>query len=124
MSDLEALSEIAKTQPQAAYAAYTKGYKSKFTFFMRTIKDFEDFLLPIDDLLHHKLLPAFFGGDCQIINNHRDLLELNPSNGGLGIPSVSKESSRQYMASKKITENHVKFNYPSKSLYDRDKFRW
>ena len=34
MSDLETLSEIAKTQPQSAYAAYTKGYKSKFTRFL------------------------------------------------------------------------------------------
>ena len=63
-------------------------------------------MLPIQKAINLNLL-AFFGGDCQIINNHRDLLELNPSNGGLGIASVSKESSRQYMASKKITENHV-----------------
>ena len=31
--ELEALSEIARSQPHAAYAVFTKGYKSKFTYF-------------------------------------------------------------------------------------------
>ena len=34
---LENLAEIAETQPQAAHAVYTKGYRSKFTYFLRTI---------------------------------------------------------------------------------------
>ena len=35
--ELAKLSEIAKTQPQAAYAAFTSGYKHKFPYFTRTI---------------------------------------------------------------------------------------
>ena len=35
--EIERLSEIAKSQPHAAYIAFTKGYKSKFTYFMCTI---------------------------------------------------------------------------------------
>ena len=35
--ELEALSEIARSQPHAAYTVFTKGYKSKFTYFMRRI---------------------------------------------------------------------------------------
>ena len=35
--ELEALSEIARSQPHAAYTVFSKGYKSKFTYFMRTI---------------------------------------------------------------------------------------
>ena len=105
--ELDNLCDIAETQPQAAYAAYTKGYRSKFTHFMRTIDQFEEFLLPIDDLLHHKLLPAVFGGDCAIIEKHRDLLALNTSDGGLGINCVTKEAVKQYKASKAVTTNHV-----------------
>ncbi len=30
--ELNSLSEITKSQPQATYAAYVKGYHSKFTF--------------------------------------------------------------------------------------------
>ena len=35
--ELEALSGIARSQPHAAYTVFTKGYKSKITYFMRTI---------------------------------------------------------------------------------------
>ena len=44
--ELEALSEIARSQPHAAYTVFTKGYKSKFTYFMRTIESFEDYVDP------------------------------------------------------------------------------
>jgi hypothetical protein len=40
--DITSLAEIAKSQPHAAYIALTKAYKSKFTYFMRTIEAFED----------------------------------------------------------------------------------
>ena len=40
--ELEALSEIARSQP----TVLSKGYKSKFTFFMRTIESFEDYVDP------------------------------------------------------------------------------
>ena len=31
--EMEVLSDIAKSQPHSAYVAFTKGFKSKFTFF-------------------------------------------------------------------------------------------
>ena len=40
--ELLQLSEIDKSNTQPAYIAYTKGYKSKFTFCMRKIDSFED----------------------------------------------------------------------------------
>ena len=39
--EIELLAEIARSQPHAAYCAFTKGYKSKFTYCMRTIESFE-----------------------------------------------------------------------------------
>ena len=33
--ELEALSEITRSQPHAAYTVVTKGYKSNFTYFMQ-----------------------------------------------------------------------------------------
>ena len=48
MGELDNLTEIAKSQPQAAYIALTKAYKSKFTYFMRTIDGFEKYVSPID----------------------------------------------------------------------------
>lgn len=102
--DLEPLCEIADTQPQAAYAAFTKGYKSKFSYFIRTIEGFEQFTEPIDSLLSDKFLPALFGGQCEVFNNHRDLLSLNPSEGGLGISTISTIATEQHQASVKITD--------------------
>ena len=58
---LEALSEIARSQPHAAYTAFTKAYKSKFTYFMRTIESFEDYVDPIQEAIDDLLLPTLFG---------------------------------------------------------------
>ena len=44
--EITELSLIAKTHPHAAHSAFTSGYKHKFTFFMRTIENTENFLLP------------------------------------------------------------------------------
>ena len=42
IKDLVSLHKIAKCQPQAAYIAFSRGYHSKFTYFLRTIEGFED----------------------------------------------------------------------------------
>ena len=41
--EFEALSEIARSQPHAAYTVFTngRGYKFKFTYFMHTVSSFE-----------------------------------------------------------------------------------
>ena len=60
-SQLKVLCEIAKSQPQAAYSAFTKGFRSKFTYFLRTIENFEDFTKPVDDIIENTFLPSLFG---------------------------------------------------------------
>ena len=66
--ELTELSLIAWTHPQAAYSAFTSGYKHKFTFFMRTIENVENFMLPLDKVIKQKLIPALFN-DFQIQKN-------------------------------------------------------
>ena len=68
--EIERLSEIAKSQPHTAYIAFTKAYKSTFTYFMRTIDSFEDYvdlIQAIDDLL----LPTLFGQSEPLPNEVR-----------------------------------------------------
>ena len=77
LNELSNLCTIADTQPQAAYAAYTEGYRSKFTYFLRTIEGFDEFLEPVDNLINDKFLPILFGNDYSVISKHRDLLALN-----------------------------------------------
>ena len=50
LSELRNLCEISLNQPQAAYIAYTKAYKSKFTYFMRTVDNSEKYLTPIEEI--------------------------------------------------------------------------
>ena len=59
--EIETLAEIAKSQPHAAFIAFTKGYKSKFTYFMRTIESFKDYIDPIHQVIDDMLLPVLFG---------------------------------------------------------------
>ena len=43
VNQLNVLSDFATTQPHAAYIAYTKGFKSRFTYFLRAICYFDKF---------------------------------------------------------------------------------
>ena len=49
------LSLIAKT-----HSAFTSGYKQKFTFFIRTIENIENVLLPLDKVIRQKLTTTLF----------------------------------------------------------------
>ena len=40
----------------AAYVAFTKGFKSKFTYYSRTIESFEEYVDPIEQVVHSSFL--------------------------------------------------------------------
>ena len=46
-----------KSQPHTAYIVFIKGCKLKFTYFMRTIDSFEDYVDPIQEAIDDLLLP-------------------------------------------------------------------
>ena len=46
---LDVLSEIAKSEPHAAYTALTKGVMSHWTYFMRTTKDISILMAPLEE---------------------------------------------------------------------------
>ena len=108
VQELTSLSDIAKTQPQAAFIAFNNGYKSKFTYFQRTIEGFEDYLEPVHEILNESFLPAIFGRDVPFPEPYLQLFTLPPSDGDLGIPALSDESKRQFKGSTLITAPHVK----------------
>ena len=49
--ELERLSDIAMSQPQAAYAAFTYGFKSKWTYLARTTPNIDILLEPLEEVL-------------------------------------------------------------------------
>ena len=107
INEIEKLTKIAETQPHAAYIAFTKGYRSKFTYYMRTIPSFEDYVELVDEIILDSFLPTLFGKKEKFPNYMKDLFSLTPNQGGLGIPSLKKTSTSQYNASSLLTKPHV-----------------
>ena len=105
-SCIRALADIAKSEPHAAYAAYTHGEQHKYTYFKRTIPNISDNLKPLDDAIDNLLIPALFGND--INENERRIISMPIKHGGLGIRRVSENSSESYHASRKITGPLIK----------------
>ena len=78
------LAEIVTSQPHAAYVAFTKGYKSKFPYFMRTIDSFEDYVEPIEEAINDIFLPVLFHQTEPLPAELRELFVLPPAQGGSG----------------------------------------
>ena len=51
--EIETLSHYAKSQPQAAYAAFTHGQQHKFSYFMRTISEMENCMIALDQKIQN-----------------------------------------------------------------------
>ena len=89
-----------------AYAAYVKDFRSKFIYFMRTIKEMDAFLGPIDEEITNHFIPTFFGSDTHL-PDLRDVFRLNANEGALGIHELAKEAKEQHDSSDLITAPHV-----------------
>ena len=94
-------------QPQATYTAFTKGFRSKFTYFMRTIENFEKFVTPIDDLLHDTFIHTLLGINNPLDKSYRKIISQPTRNGGLGIPNLVKAANSQHQSSKLLSRIHV-----------------
>ena len=103
ISQLEVLSEIAKSEPQAAYTAYTAGFQHKVTYFIRTIPELSSVLKPLDDVLNQKFIPAITEGHVMSAAD-RELVSLLVRFGGLGIPVYQELCDKEYENSRKATK--------------------
>ena len=101
-AEIDSLTEIAKSQPHAAYAAFIHGEQHKFTYFLRTISDISDNLKPLDDCINNKFIPALFGHE--ITDNERELISLPIRDGGLGLRLVANNADLSYSSSTCITK--------------------
>ena len=106
VTNIKALTDIAKTQPHAAYAAFIHGEQHKYTYFLRTIANISENLEPLDDVIDNVFLPALFG--CEITVNKREILSLPVKEGGLGVRKVATSADSSYDVSLKITNPLIK----------------
>ena len=107
LREMESLTEISKSQPHAAYVAFTKGFKSKFTYYLRTIESFEEYVDPIEEVIHTSFLPSLFGRAEPLPEELKELVNLSPAQGGIGIRDLKHESSEQFNTLLDITAPHV-----------------
>ena len=61
IEDVEALASIAKDEPQAAYASYTKAICRRWTYVQRTIPGISNLFEPLEKSIRETLIPALIG---------------------------------------------------------------
>ena len=102
MSKITLLSEIAKSQPHAAFAALTHGLLSKWTYYSRVVPNISHLLKPLDNVIQNELIPALTGRPPS--NELESKLFAIPARlGGLGIRLPSQNADREHSASTTIT---------------------
>ena len=103
IEEIKILSEIAKSQPQAAYSCFITGFRHKVTYYMRTIHGASNQLQRLDQVIQTEFIPSITDGIiCN--ENDRKLLSLPPKLGGLGLPIFAEISQIEYENSIKLTE--------------------
>ena len=102
VDELERLSSIAVTQLHAAFAAFTHGLTSRWTYLARTTPNIDGLIKPLEETIRKMFLPHLTGQNA-FNDNERDLLALPARLGGLGIINPCKKSVLHYSASKTIT---------------------
>ena len=61
IDELVILSIYAKSQPQAAYAAFCFEEQNKYSYFLRTISAMKELMKPVDESINNELLPSIIG---------------------------------------------------------------
>ena len=102
VKEIENLTTLARTHPHAAYAALTHGVIGKWLYFMRTIDISSSVFQPIEEAIHHQLIPALTG-QVSSSSEVRKLLSLPARLGGLNIANPVEIAESQQRASKAIT---------------------
>ena len=100
--EIERLTHFAATQPHAAYATFTHGLASKWTFLARTIPNTEYLFQPLKDTIHQRFFPVLTGQNS-FSDNVRDLMALPARLGGLGIANPAKHAAIQHHTSREVT---------------------
>jgi len=96
------LDSLAVAHPHAAYAAFTHGLSSRWTYIARTIPDTGNLLRPLEEAIRHYFLPSLTGRSA-FSNAERDLMALPVRLGGLGIANTTQQAAHHHNTSQKVT---------------------
>ena len=100
--ELFKLSEIALSQPHAAYSAVTHGLLGRWIFLSRTLPDIGRLLSPLEQGIRLHLLPSLTGKGT-FSDVERQLISLPSRLGGLGIIDPCVSAAFQFDSSRRVT---------------------
>ena len=107
VDQLRVLAEIARSEPQAAYAAFVKGFQHKLSYHLRVIPNMDTLLAPLDNVIDNSLIPALTDGHvCS--PDERLLLSLPVKLGGMAIPIFKNKAPIEYANSRQACTQHVR----------------
>ena len=101
--DVDALVEIAKTEPQLAYSAYVFGTSKRWKFVCRTTPNISEHMQELEQLIREKLIPSIIGGRY-ISNEYRNIFALPTRHGGMGMENPVDVSDFEYQNSLLMTK--------------------
>ena len=102
VKEIETLSNFAKTEPHAAYTAFTHGIKHRWNYLMRTIPDVSPLLQPLENAIKDSFLSVLLKGH-QLSDEERAILALPPRLGGLGIVNPVEMAATEHQNSIRLT---------------------
>ena len=91
------LAKFALLQPQACYNPFPFGLRHHWAYFLRTLPDIDDLLLPLERAIADALIPSITGHNCT--QAERELLVLLVKMAGMGLINLSQMAALEYAAS-------------------------
>ncbi|XP_076066911.1 uncharacterized protein LOC143040105, partial [Oratosquilla oratoria] len=104
VAEVRLLANFAKTESQAAYAAFIYGVKHKWNYILRTVPNITDLLGPLEEAIRNELVPVITNGRT-LNEEERKLIELPPRMGGLGISNPLNLAKIEHQNSMKLTSS-------------------
>ncbi len=101
-NEMKSLTSIARSEPHAAYCAFTRGLIGRWVFISRAIPDIHNLLGPLEMIIREEFLPALLGRPAPG-DQERNLLALPARHGGMALVDPSSFAD-QHGVSVKITE--------------------
>ncbi|KAG0712434.1 hypothetical protein GWK47_018463 [Chionoecetes opilio] len=104
VKEVYVLSDMAKTEPHAAYSAFTHSLQHRWSFVKRTIPGISLLLRPLENSIRNTFLPALLRSHI-IGDNERALLTFPPRLGGMGITSPERLADEENLNSINLTSS-------------------
>ena len=106
-NEVRLLSAIATTQPHTAFAAFTHGLSSKWSYLSRTLPNMSNHLQLLENIIRSEFIPSLTGNPPPNDADH-DLFALPARLGGLGLHNPVSMADSEHSSSSLISEPLVR----------------